>query len=49
MCEVDLECRRRAPAWKLVTTVVNNALSFDCCAVPPEALSSCAQELDENC
>ena len=47
MCEADLECRRLAPAWKLVTTVLNNALSFDCCVVPPEALASYAQELDE--
>ena len=34
MCEADLECRRLAPAWKLVTIVLNNALSFDCCVVP---------------
>ena len=27
--------------------VLNNALSFDCCVVPPEALASYAQELDE--
>ena len=38
MCEADLECRRLAPAWKLVTTVLIDALSFDCCVVPPEAL-----------
>ena len=42
-----MECRRLAPAWKLVTIVLNNALSFDCCVVPPEALASYAQELDE--
>ena len=47
MCEADLECRRLAPAWKLVTIVLNNALSFDCCVVPPEALASYAPELDE--
>ena len=47
MCEADLECRRLALAWKLVTIVLNNALSFDCCVVPPEALPSYAQELDE--
>ena len=47
MCEADLDCRRLAPAWKLVTIVLNNALSFDCCVVPPEALASYAQELDE--
>ena len=47
MSEADLECRRLAPAWKLVTIVLNNALSFDCCVVPPEALASYAQELDE--
>ena len=45
MCEADLECRRLAPAWKLVTIVF--VLSFDCCVVPPEALASYAQELDE--
>ena len=45
MCEADLDCRRLAPAWKLVTIVLNNALPFDCCAVPPEALASYAQEL----
>ena len=27
--------------------VLNNAFSFDCCVVPPEALASHAQELDE--
>ena len=47
MCEADLECRRLAPAWKPVITVLNNAFSFDCCVVPPEALASYAQELDE--
>ena len=47
MCEADLECRRLAPAWKLVTIVLNSALSFDCCVVPPEALALYAQELDE--
>ena len=47
MCEADLECRRLAPAWKLLTTVLNNALSFDCGVVPPDALASYAQELDE--
>ena len=47
MCEADLECRRLAPAWKLDTIVLNNALSFDCCVVPPKALASYAQELDE--
>ena len=47
MCEADLDYRRLAPAWKLVTIVLNNALSFDCCVVPPEALASYAQELDE--
>ena len=47
MCEADLECRRHAPAWKLVTVVLNNAVSFDCCVVPPEALASHEQELDE--
>ena len=47
MCEADLECRRLAPAWKLVTIVWNNALSFDCCVVPPGALASYAQELVE--
>ena len=47
MCEADLDCRRLAPAWKLVNIVLNNALSFDCCVVPPEALASHAQELDE--
>ena len=46
-CEGDLECRRLAPAWRLVTIVLNSALSFDCCVVPPEALASYAQELDE--
>ena len=25
MCEADLECRRRAPAWKLLTITLNNA------------------------
>ena len=48
MCEADLECRHLASAWKLVTIVLNNALSFGCCVVPPEALASSAQELDEN-
>ena len=38
MCDADLECRRLAPAWKLVTTVSNNALFLDCCVVPPGAL-----------
>ena len=47
MCEAVLACRRVAPDWKLVTIVPNNALSFDCCGVPPEALASYAQELDE--
>ena len=47
MCDADLECRRLAPAWKLVTIVLNNALSFDCWVVPSEALASFAQELDE--
>ena len=47
MCEGDLDCRRLAPAWKLVTIVSNSALSFDCCVVPPEAMASYAQELDE--
>ena len=47
MCVADLECRRLAPAWKLVIVVLNNALSFDCCVVPPEALASYAQELDK--
>ena len=47
MCDADLECRRFAPAWKLVTLVFNKALSFDCCVVPHESLASYAQELDE--
>ena len=47
MCEADLACRRLAPAWKLVTIVLNNALSFDSCVVPPEAIASYAQEIDE--
>ena len=47
MCVTDLDCRRLAPAWKKVTTVLNNVLSFDCCVVPPEAMASHAQELDE--
>ena len=47
MCEADLVCRRLAPAWKLVTIVLNHALSFDCCVVPPEALASYAEELYE--
>ena len=47
MCKAYLECRRLAPAWKLVTIILNNALTFDCCVVPPEALASYAQELDE--
>ena len=47
VCEADLECTHLAPAWKLVTIVLNNALSFDCCVVPPEAMASYAQELDE--
>ena len=47
MCEADLECRRLAPAWKLVTIVLNNALPTDCCVVPPEAMASYAQQLDE--
>ena len=42
-----LECRRLAPAWKLVSIVLNTAWSFDCCVVHPEALASFAQELDE--
>ena len=47
MCKAYLECRRLAPVWKLVTIILNNALTFDCCVVPPEALASYAQELDE--
>ena len=47
MCEADLECRHFAPSWKLGTIVLNNASSFDCCVVPPEALASYAQELDK--
>ena len=47
LCEADLECRRLAPAWKLVNIFLNNALSFDCCVVPPEATASYAQELGE--
>ena len=47
MCEADLKCRRLAPAWKLVTSVLNNAMSCDCCVVPPEALVSRTQELDD--
>ena len=39
LCEADVACRRLAPAWKLVTIVLNNALSFDCCVVPPEAMA----------
>ena len=34
-------------SWKLVTIVSNNASSFDCCAAPPGALASYAQELHE--
>ena len=48
MCEADLYCRRLAPAWKLVNIVLNSALSFDSCVVPPEALASHAQEFDET-
>ena len=48
MCETDLECRPLAPAGKLVTIVLNSALSFDCCVVPPEALVSHALQLDET-
>ena len=47
MCEADLECRRPAPAWKLVSIVLSSALYFDCCVVPPEAMASYTQELDE--
>ena len=49
MCEADLECRRLAPAWKLVTIVLNNALPY----LLTVALSRLkpwlhyAQELDE--
>ena len=46
MCEAGLECRRLEAAWwKLLTNVLNNALSFDCCVV--EARASYAQEHDE--
>ena len=38
MCEAD---------WKLFTIVLNNALYFDGRVVPPEAVASYAQELDE--
>ena len=34
ICEADLECRRFAPVCKLVTIVLINALTFDCCVVP---------------
>ena len=47
MREADLECRRFAAAQNLVTVVLISALSFDCCVVPPAALTSHAQELDE--
>ena len=40
MCEADMECRRLVPAWKLVTIILNNALSFDCCVVPPGTMAA---------
>ena len=48
MSEADMECRRPALAWKLVPIVLNSALSFDCCVVPPEAMASYAKELDND-
>ena len=36
MFEADLECRRLAHSWKLVTSVLNDALSFDCCVIRPQ-------------
>ena len=47
LCTADIEGRRLAPAWKLVSIVLNNALSFDCSVIPPGALAPHALQLDE--
>ena len=47
MCEADLECRRPCSRLEAGDHCFDNALSFDCCVVPPKALASYAQELDE--
>ena len=48
MCETDLSCRELAHAWKLLSIVLNSALSYGCCVVPPEAFASHARRLDET-
>ena len=42
-----IDCPRAAPAWKLLSTVVNNALSYDSCILPPALLRPFAEKLDE--
>ena len=47
LCIAPIPCRRLGPAWKLVAIVANNALSFDCCVLPPSILAPHARSIDK--
>ena len=48
LCIAPLPVRRLAPAWKLLSIVANNALSYDCSVVPPCVLAEGARRLDRS-
>ena len=48
MLEAPIEGPRVAPAWKLTSAVVNNALSYDSCILSPVACRPLAEELDST-
>ena len=48
LCGAHVDGRRLSPAWKLLAVVANNALSFDCCVLPPGLLRPHAIALDSG-
>ena len=44
--KAPIECPRAAPVWKMLTAVVNNALSFDSCILVPALSRPLAERLD---
>ena len=46
LLDTPLEEAAIAPAWKLLATVANNALSYDACVLPPALSRPLAERLD---
>ena len=47
LCDAPITCNRRHPAWRLLDSVVNHALTYDASVNDPDAMASHGQRLDE--